>query len=216
LAEEQTTVDTLQQKLKDLRLEFSGEKTRLSGMKKQLEDRNTTLQQESQQFQLRIQQLNSAIGEKQNLDRQVQELQRRTQALHDENLNLKKVLSSDQSFRMKAEGLEREAEALRTQCSHLESQLKSSFQSNSDLAAQVRGIQEHTRGLEMKVVDFEHLQGFSASLQERETQLINELKRVEAKLLETDAEKNMFREKLRDSESEIRLNREEGERKVEV
>lgn len=123
---------------------------------------------------------------------------------------------SDQNFRLKAEGLEHEAEALRTQCSHLESQLKSSFQSNSDLAAQVRALQEHNRNIEMKVVDFEHLQGFSAQLQERETQLINELKRVEGQLLDAGAEKNVLVEKIRELEGDLRASKEDGERRVEV
>ena len=97
----------------------------------------------------------------------------------------------EQGTRGKAESLEREAEALRTQCGHLENQLKAAFQSNQDLSTQVRNLQEHLRVLEERKQQEEHNlhNSYASQIQERESHLVGELKKTQELLAEGEKER---------------------------
>ena len=75
LSEEQMTVQTLQNKLKEIRQEFSTEKTKFAQIRRQLEDASNQKLQDVQQLQARLQQLRQeAIAEKQTAQQKLQQV----------------------------------------------------------------------------------------------------------------------------------------------
>ena len=75
LSEEQMTVQTLQTKLKEIRHEFTTEKSKFAQIRRQLEDASNQKLQDVQQLQARLQQLRQeAIVEKQALQQKLQQV----------------------------------------------------------------------------------------------------------------------------------------------
>ncbi|CAG7724094.1 unnamed protein product, partial [Allacma fusca] len=176
LSEEQTTVQTLQSKLKEIRQEFTTEKTKFTQLRRQLEDTKTSA--DATKFK----------------------------HLRDENVAVKSALNVEQGNRGKADSLEREAEALRTQCGHLENQLKAAFQSNQDLSNQIRNLQEHLRALEEHKKQEEHTlhTQYAAQIQEREAHLLGELKKSQELLAEGEKERINLRQQNTNLQNSVR------------
>ena len=129
--------------------------------------------------------------------------------LRDENVALKSALTMEQGNRGKAESLEREAEALRTQCGHLENQLKAAFQSNQDLSNQVRSLQEHLRVLEERKQQDEHnLHNSYAQIQERESHLLGELQITKEQLAEAEKDRLTLRQQIANLQNSLRTSQE--------
>lgn len=130
--------------------------------------------------------------------------------LRDENVAVKSALSMEQGNRGKAESLEREAEALRTQCGHLENQLKAAFQSNQELSNQIRSLQEHLRVLEeRKMQEEQNLHtSYASQMQERESHLVGELKKTQELLSEGEKERITLRQQNANLQNTLRTSQE--------
>jgi ribosome-binding protein 1 len=197
LLNEQSTIQTLHSKIKEIRQEFNNEKSTFSHVRRQLEDSANSKKLELQQLQARFQNhCESTQQEKAQLQQQLQQAQVTLKSLRDENVGIKSALANlEQGSRGKADSLEREAEAIRVQCSHLENQLQAAFNSNQELTNRNQTLQASLRALEeRKIKDEQLIHGnFASQMQERESHFVSELKRNQ---VETEKEKNNFRQQI--------------------
>ncbi|CAL8090738.1 unnamed protein product [Orchesella dallaii] len=199
LQEENGTVNTLQNKLKELRNEFNNERSKFTSVRRTLEEQLSKQNMEMQNLQVRFKQVGEiSLNEKQELQKQLQRMQIKFKDVQDEyeaiKADYRNYRDAEQTIRSKADTLERESGALKTQCGHLENQLKNAFQSNKEMSNQLMSLQEHVRVVEeRKKSDDVMLNNEYRKLQDQNTLLLSELSSLKPNLAGLENENSNLR-----------------------
>ncbi|ODM93929.1 Ribosome-binding protein 1 [Orchesella cincta] len=210
LQEENSTVNTLNNKLKELRNEFNNERSKFTVVRRNLEENLSKCNMEMQNLQVRFKQVGEiSLNEKQELQKQLQRMNIKFKDVQDEyeaiKADYRNYRDAEQTIRSKADTLERESGALKTQCGHLENQLKNAFQSNKEMSNQLMSLQEHVRVMEeRKKSDEVMLNNEYRKLQEQNALLISELSSLKLNVTGVENENAQLRNNVNMFENQIK------------